>query len=171
MDTVCAWCNKQIINEGSEITVSQRPVSHGICLECAKRMFAELSESMNEYLNRFDIPILIIDKNENLVSANDKALKRAGIKPEELKGMRCGDVIECSHATELGRCGKTVHCQSCVIRNSVLYTHSTGKSRVRVPAFPDIQQYDPEQKAQILISTEKVGEMVFIKIEGLPEKN
>ncbi len=170
MDTICAWCNEKIVDNGVS-EVSNRPVSHGICLSCAKKMFSELSENMNEYLNRFDIPILIIDKDENVVSANDKALKRAGLKPEELKGMRCGDVIECVHATELGRCGRTVHCQSCVIRNSVLFTHNTGKSRFRVPAFPDIQQYDPEKKTQLFISTEKVGEMVFIKIEGLPDKD
>lgn len=165
MKNLCAWCNQNIFKDADENSESVRPVSHGICIACAKKMFSELSEDMNAYLNRFDIPILIVDKDENVISANEKALKKAGLKPEELKGMRCGDVIECVNATEIGRCGKTIHCQSCVIRNSVLFTHNTGKPQIRIPAFPDTQQFESVKPSCVLISTEKVGEMVFIKIE------
>jgi len=168
MKTLCAWCNKGILHDETDENEASRPVSHGICISCAKKMFSELSESMHEYLNRFDVPILIIDSEENVVSANDKALKKAGLRRDELKGMRCGDVIECVHATETGRCGKTIHCQSCVIRNSVLFTHETGKPCFRVPALPDSQQYKTCKPLRVLISTEKVGEMVFIKIEEDP---
>lgn len=164
MNTFCAWCKKSI-NTDDFASNDLNPVSHGICKECARKMFEELTEPIEEYLDRFDLPILVIDAEEGVVTANQKALNKIGLKKEDLKGMRCGDVLQCVHATEGQGCGRTVHCQSCVIRNSVLYTHKTGLPRIRVPSFPDLQQYDDNVSAALLISTEKVGDVVLLKIE------
>lgn len=165
MKTLCAWCKKPVNYENDEVPSQENPVSHGICKDCAQMMFKELTEPIETFLDRFDIPILVIDANEGVMAANQKAIKRAGLDKKELKGLRCGDVLQCAHAGEAGGCGRTIHCQSCVIRNTVLYTNKTGLPRIRIPSFPDIQQYDNIAKPMLLISTEKVGELVLLKIE------
>lgn len=168
MKTFCAWCKKPINFENNDVPSQINPVSHGICKDCAQLMFKELTEPIETFLDRFDMPILVIDSNEGVVTANKKAMKKAGLDKNELKGLRCGDVLQCVHAGESGGCGRTVHCQSCVIRNTVLYTHKTGLPRIRIPSFPDVQQYDNNLKPMLLISTEKVGELVLLKIEESP---
>jgi PAS domain-containing protein len=167
MTSNCAWCKKALeIDTDADVLV--HPVSHGICRDCARKMFAEFTEPMQVFLNRFEIPILVIDAAENVITANSRAKKRAGLEDSDLKGMRCGDVLHCIHAIEPGGCGRTIHCQSCVIRNSVLHTFKTGEPLLQVPAYPDLQQFDDNHEKMFLISTEKIGETVFLKIEEIP---
>ncbi len=172
MDKHCAWCGKIISQDNLGQHIPIQLISHGICKECAKDLFEDLSESLSEFLERFDLPILVVNPCEEIIAANKKAIRNGNISPEKLKGMKCGDVLECVHAEEAGGCGKTVHCHSCVIRNTVLHTYKTGKPFYNVPAVPDLRQYDDSPQRQLLISTEKIGETVVLRIEetGLPSQ-
>lgn len=164
MTTLCAWCNKTIVDQDDEDD-KVAPISHGICKKCAKIMFSEVAESLDTFLERFNVPILVIDAAENVLAANKRALARASLKAADLPGMRCGDVLQCINATDAAGCGRTVHCHSCVIRNSVLHTQATGLPVVQVPSFPDLQQFTDKGISCLLISTEKIGEIVLLKIE------
>jgi hypothetical protein len=63
--------------------------------------------------------------------------------------------------------GNTVHCKSSTIRIIVLETFATGKSFVRVPAYPDIQTVSGIKTMRYLITTERVGVFVLLRIEEM----
>lgn len=166
MQTKCAWCKSTIIESSDEN--NERPVSHGICNSCAHKMFADMAETMNDYLNRLPMPILVIDGNDQVVAANAKALEKTDLRPVENSRLRAGDVIECVHAIQPEGCGKTIHCRACILRRTILHTHKTGLPCSKVPASNDLQFLDKVETANYLISTEKVGELVVVKIEDNP---
>lgn len=66
-------------------------------------------------------------------------------------------------------CGQTIHCKSCTIRNSVMDTLNTGISHTNVPAYLDKSL---SKKTKYLITTEKAGDAVLLRIDELSdEKN
>ncbi|MBI1388963.1 MAG: hypothetical protein GC154_10995 [bacterium] len=162
MEKYCAWCG---IHLGTiEAVGKPGMVSHGICIECAEKLFQENPLQIQYFLNRFEIPILLVDDDCRVISANDRALELTCQSLECATGRLAGDVMECKHA-KAGGCGKTVHCKACAIRNSVTHTHQTGETLYRIPAFQNLIQGDREIKVRFLISTEKIKDVVILKIE------
>lgn len=162
MQTRCAWCGGIIADFNQENP--DRPISHGICLECVRRMFIAMVEPIENFLNRFKVPVMVINNEERVVALNLKGLDMAGHIKSDAR-LRCGDAIECINASKPEGCGRTVHCRACTIRNSVLHTYSTGQPLKNIPAYPDLQSFDTFKQNNFLISTEKVGELVILKIE------
>jgi hypothetical protein len=77
-----------------------------------------------------------------------------------------GDVFECEYARHPDGCGRTIHCSGCAIRRSVTTTFQTGQALHHVPA--QLKQYPQENRqVEMLISTEKVGDTVWLRIEAL----
>lgn len=71
----------------------------------------------------------VIDKNRQIVYANDELLNVLGINSlEPILGKRPGEVISCIHASEepLG-CGTSKACAYCGAVNSILASQRTGK--------------------------------------------
>jgi hypothetical protein len=100
-------------------------------------------------------------------TGNKHARRMFGGGISRLDGRRGGEVIECVHAREPGGCGGTLHCKSCTIRRTVLDTFATGRSFVRVPAYPDVQTESGVKTLNVWISTEKVGTFVLLQIENI----
>lgn len=99
------------------------------------------------------------------MAANRFALQKKGHRIEIARGTRTGDLIECIHAYEAGGCGRTLHCRACTIRNLVKKTYETGVAAEKVPATADIAVAGVAEKIQYLITTEKIGDFVALKIE------
>lgn len=87
---------------------------------------------------------------------------------EEIVGELSGDVFDCKHAVE--GCGQNIHCKTCTIRKTVNETYKTGKSFSKVPAYPDLNYVTNENKIKFLISTEKKGEAVVLRIDEVSEE-
>lgn len=88
-------------------------------------------------------------------------------KPEEVEGELGGDAFGCRHANLPGGCGSTVHCKTCTIRMTVMDTLQSGKSHIRVPAYPDLHHMTGENRIRFLITTERVGEAVLLRIDDV----
>jgi hypothetical protein len=172
MKTICAWCNKEISADSGQ---ADGMISHGICLECQDYFFPPHGpRSFSEFLDLLPVPVLVVDDDVKLISTNKKARRLLAKKASKIRGLHLGDALECPYARLPGGCGKAVHCRSCTVRLTVHDTYMTGRSHYDVPAYQDIC-FDREVKnICFLISTEKSGEFVFLKIHEVkyePEKS
>ncbi len=170
MKIICAWCNKEIKADDQPVGSSGFEVSHGMCQECAEQFLANESLTLEEFLNRLDAPVLMVNEDVEVLLANDQALQILGKNLETVKGFRSGDALECAHARLPEGCGRTIHCKTCTIRISVTETFKTGKCFRRVPAYLDRADRDAVQRIGFLISTEKVGDVVLLRVDTvIPE--
>jgi hypothetical protein len=163
MRKVCAWCKKEL-SAGDHR--HDDVISHGICTDCME-YFASGKRvlSLREYLDRLDVPVVVVDDDLRVVTANGRARSLFGKELPEIEGSYSGNVLECAYSRHPGGCGTTVHCRTCTIRNTVTDTYRTAKSHVKVPAYANRQSGDGEEKVRFLISTEKAGAFVLLRID------
>ncbi|OGS02252.1 MAG: hypothetical protein A2339_05690 [Elusimicrobia bacterium RIFOXYB12_FULL_50_12] len=124
-----------------------------------------VSETLRSFLNKFEFPVLQVDKDGRIMLTNDKVNAMLRKSPEEVDGKLGGDVIECVYSKEPGGCGKTVHCKGCAIRNTVMASHDTGESFSNIDAYQDIQTNEGVKRVHFKISTEKILDVVLLKVE------
>jgi hypothetical protein len=168
MKTVCAWCNKEIAEDSGE---PDGMISHSICLDCRDYFFPPGGpRSFTDFLDLLPVPILVVDDDARLVSVNKKARRLFRKKTGRIKGVHLGEAIVCPYARLPGGCGQTVHCRSCTVRLTIHDTYTTGQSHYDVPAYLDICFAREVKNISFLISTEKSGEFVFLKIQEVKDK-
>jgi PAS domain-containing protein len=75
----------------------------------------------------------VIDKNRQIVYANDELLSLLGIKTlEPILGKRPGEFISCIHSTEEeSGCGTSHACAHCGAVNAILESQRTGMKSIR----------------------------------------
>ena len=101
------------------------------------------------------------------MSANSAARAVVGKELTAIDDRLAGEVFECAHSDLPGGCGKTQHCKACTIRNSVEETLATGVGVERVPAYQSIKTPNGVQQQRFLISTERVGDSVMLRIDDV----
>jgi hypothetical protein len=169
MRVICAWCKKDLGTKATT-SVDESPVSHGICPDCVKKIMAPLGKPLETFLDTLAGPVLAVDGDGRVFSANAAGYSLLKKTPADVKGQLGGDVFECKWAKTPGGCGKTIHCKSCTIRMTVTDTMTTGKSHIRTEAYPDLFYITKDMRVRFLISTEKVGEAVLLRIDEVKEE-
>lgn len=167
MKSVCAWC-KSDIGEIKE-DLDTLGITHGICEKCVKILLSENSKSMHEFLDSLCVPVMMIESGVKVRTGNKYARELLGKELSEMEDHRPGDIIECVYSHAPGGCGSDLHCKSCVIRNTVTETFATGKSFINVPAYPDIEILSNVKSMRFTISTEKVGDLVLLRIDDVKD--
>lgn len=162
MKSVCAWC-------GIVLADSPDPddeVSHGICEPCSQ-FFLSSSDStkLGSFLNRLPFPVMVVDSDVMVVDGNTAGLELVGKDREDVLGRLGGEVVECANARLPGGCGKTEHCSGCVLRRSASYTYTSGKSVTDEPCSLLRRVGEGERTVNFLVSTQKVGHAVLLKLE------
>lgn len=81
-----------------------------------------------QLLNSFPDPIMILNKNRQIVAYNAKALELFnGFQPEEIYGLRVGEALNCIHSHEgPNGCGTTAACVQCGAAQCIKFTADTG---------------------------------------------
>lgn len=102
-------------------------------------------------------------------TANKEACNFLGKSIADVTGFTGGDVFECENARLPEGCGKTFHCSGCTIRNTVMDTVETGKANRKVKAYLNPQSLNESNRFELLISTEKIGGVVFLKVEEIQQ--
>lgn len=168
MKVMCAWCGASLAEQRK--SGNDDRMSHGLCSSCAAGVRTEGGIRLQNYLNLLDAPVVAVDAAGVVKVANDKACALFGKGASSVVGRKGGDVFECIHAGEPGGCGGTVHCSACAIRKAVTETFASGKPSIRVPAY--LKQVRAGRKGEIslYISTEKVGDAVFLRIDRIEKK-
>lgn len=168
MPRLCIWCGNELAT-----IIGQEPVTNMVCPTCLHNI-TQSRTSLKKILNRYTFPVLVIDKSGNTQYANSSALLSLDQKLEIIKNQPGGNVIRCIHSYLDEGCGNTIHCAACTIRNTVMATHRDGKSRNKIEAYNYIKKGDEVKKVQLYISTEKLDEIVLLKLDQMnvmPEIN
>jgi PAS domain-containing protein len=156
---VCAFCRKDL---GSKPPLDDARMTHGMCPECSGHFGAQWDGmSYQEYLERFDFPVVVVGGDLRVVAANRAAGDMLGRESGELIGLLGGEALECSHARLPGGCGQTVHCTTCTIRNAVTRASRTGEASGRVPALLSRS----ERTYDLMVSATRDGELVRVTVE------
>jgi len=118
------------------------------------------------------VPLFVVNPDSGFIYAN--AQGRALIS-EDLTGMQnsppVGEVFECIYSKSSTGCGETLHCKSCTIRNTVLATVTTGINYERIPAYMDLDAEAGQKAVRFLISTQRIGEFVLLRIHDVKASN
>jgi len=165
MKRVCAWCQADLGEVESKAN-PENAITHGICCSCAARLRSTRGEPLQDFLNRLGVPVLLVESEPRVMTANEPARKLLGKCLGEIEGRRGGELIECVHASQFDGCSQPTHCKTCKIRNTVLETFETGRSFLHVQTFPDIQVGQEVKKMSLEISTEKVRDVVLLRIDN-----
>jgi len=169
MKRICAWCSKEILPES---VMEEEGVTHGICESCRDYFFSPQGPpTFSGFLDMLSVPVVVVDEEVKVVAANEKARQFLGKSAGEITGKNLGDAIECSYARLPEGCGRSVHCRSCAVRMAVLDTFLTGESHYDVPAYDDLSFYKKDRSIKFLISTEKSGDYVYLRIHEVKEQN
>jgi len=163
MKRVCAWCGREMEpGQGGQ----NAPITHGICLSCMRRVLNERSSSLPEFLENLEAPVIVVDAEAVVQEANLRAYALLDKDRTHVAGHRAGEIIECAYAHLPGGCGSSEHCRTgCVIRRSVTLTHSTGQAVEGIMAEQEIETPQGVRRQRFLISTERAGELVLLRID------
>lgn len=165
MKVVCAWCQKVLVDDPSE----GAEVSHGICVECRKRVKGETTTSLRDFLNDLEFPVLATDGDRVVLAANRAAEKILGKSATQMTNARVGVAIECYYSGMPGGCGKTAQCRGCALRQNIADTYRDGQPRYGVYAEKRLGNGTVFKMVQFKFSTQKVGKAVVFLIEELKE--
>lgn len=165
MKRVCSWCNTEIavILDGS----NEEIITHGICDSCSRKMLWPHRPEMIDFIERLTAPIIVVGPTGNVSTANKQAREILQKELPDIEGLPGGIVFECIFAKLPEGCGKTIHCDGCTIRNTVMDTFTSGKSHLKVPAGLSWGTTENRVELQFLISTEKVNDVVLLRIDSI----
>ena len=170
MKRICAWCKKKLGSVDSR-SDTENVITHGICANCGENLMFQLGVELEEFLNSLAQPVVLVNGTGTIVTGNDHARKLLRKGPAEIEGYRGGEVFECAYARLPEGCGNTMHCSGCTIRRTVMETYGTGKSFLRVPATLNTNTLQKPERIKLLISTEKIAELVLLRIDEIEAQN
>jgi PAS domain-containing protein len=166
MRRICAWCRKELQGVDSQAG-TENVITHGICRNCRDNILFQLGVELEAYLDSLQVPIILVNREGIVVSVNNQAKTMLCKDLAEIKGYKGGEVFECAYARLPEGCGNTTHCSGCTIRRTVMETYGTGKSFLRVPATLNQNSPEDPKETNLLISTERIAELVLLRIDKI----
>jgi hypothetical protein len=125
---------------------------------------------LQQYLDGLGAPIVVVDPSGTVKTANKQARALLQRELSSIEGYRGGDVFECAYAGLPEGCGNTIHCSGCTIRRAVMETFDTEESKLKVPAILNRGNVGAPEQLQSLISTERVGDVVLLRIDAVGDQ-
>lgn len=161
MKIICSYCRKDM---GEKEPLEDTDPTHSICDECYAYYIDQIrGMSCSDYLDRYDVPILIVDRQGRVAASNRRAQEALGRSEREMTGLLGGEVMECEFARLPGGCGGTEHCLACSIRKTVEETFNTGESVLRKKTYLNRS----DRRYELVISTCRVNGFVRIIVEEM----
>jgi hypothetical protein len=90
MQTICAWCNINL-SKDEEAAHKDSPVSHGMCQKCAAKFMSELKFPVSQFLDKFFHPIVVVNHEGKIATANKSAQALLGKSLPGIMGFPGGD--------------------------------------------------------------------------------
>lgn len=167
MKRICAWCNKPY---GDTEQDDDGPVTHGICETC-EGLFKNLrTGSLRDHLNTYSEPILCVDSDCRVLTANDTACDLLGHSTHSIGDLLFGQVVLCPWALRDAGCGTHEHCLACTVRGMVGDTFASATGMERRPAYVDRTLSDGHlQRIRLLVTSERRKNVVLIRIDEVSE--
>jgi len=165
MKRICAWCQTSLGEISSDLH-SEQVITHGICDTCLNKLFKDRDVDFIPFLNSLSAPVVLIDENNNYLSANSRALEILGKDYQDINKKRIGDVFACENAHLEGGCGHTVRCGGCQMLQLIKDTYDGKDSFNHVPVNLIEKQGDTRQELNLELTTEKVNGLVLLRIDS-----
>jgi hypothetical protein len=164
----CAWCGRDY---GSPHDPSEHDfITHGICPDCENHLQHSRPGSLREFLNRYDTPILCVDGDVQVLTANDAACALLSKSVDEIGDAMGGQVMECCWARLPDGCGRTEHCVACTIRRLVTGTlDGLGNTRDWLAYVERLDDGGQVRRVDLRVSSERHGESVLLRIDGVDD--
>lgn len=161
MEKICSYCKK---NMGDCEPFGETGISHGMCDTCFASFDNQLDGvSLENYIEKFDLPVLIVNEDARILAANRLAQQTIDKPIRDMIGSHAGNVMECAHARLPEGCGNTVHCLGCTIRNTINEVTKSNDSRLHVSAVLS----QDEKNIDMVLSAEKIDSFIQITIEQI----
>jgi len=166
MDVVCAWCGNRLSSssQGAERETDVL-ISHGMCPECAENFSFQSGVSLQEYVESFQDPIVILGRGSEIVSANARARELMPHLAEGLVGCELGQVFECARARKPGACNNQTHCSGCVIRRAIEGLRRGAESFACLPALRRAMREEGRHKMDMVISAVRVRGIIMLRLQ------
>ena len=164
---VCAWCNRQMKTLQTDIRNHDGLVTHTICDDCADNLDFQMGVTLTRYIDSLKIPIIALDEKGRIIAVNNGARKLHGNETITTSTDWDDKIFECAHARLPEGCMKAVHCSGCAIRFITADTYRTGTSQLAVPAHFNSCSADVTEKIELLVSADKIENIVFLHITRL----
>ena len=161
---ICTFCHCKLGTIEESQSASER-ISHGICPTCIKENFYDCGEKLTDFLDDIPVPICVISNDRRVRYTNTAGQQLLGKEMQQIYGRVGGEVFRCSYAHLPEGCGKSIHCHSCTINQLVSETAVTGEAFHQVGAYLDMDGLSGIETVKLLISTEKIGPYVFLRID------
>lgn len=145
---------------------SGKLISHGLCHACLPTFMAGSGQPFTDFLDTLAGSILVMDAECRVIAANSLGRQHLAKELATIEGRLGGEVFECTYAKLPGGCGRSLHCKTCAIRKAVTRTAETGEGCLRVPAFMDLGDISKDLTVCLLITTEKVNDLVLLRIDA-----
>lgn len=125
---------------------------------------------LREFLDQIRAPVAVVDAQGIIRAVNKAGRTLVGKTSAQTDGLPGGNIFECEYSHLPEGCGKTAHCSGCAIRNTVMDTHRSGRSHSHVTANLRQRQTAGTQDLRLQISTEKVNEVVLLRVDEIKPK-
>ena len=163
---VCAWCDKLMGYAPFEAPDPRYNITHGICIDCKEQIMSSRKKPLHDFLNRFEEPIYALNDNMMVKASNQSGMQYINKPLKRINNKIAGEVLGCVFASSAGGCGNQSECKNCILRNSVNETFAAGKGVNNISTELKIQTPDGFESTTISITTEKVGDIVFLQINN-----
>jgi len=162
---LCSRCRKEL---KPRISLSGQSRVYDVCPDCEAELTRQLKGTVLEkFLDTLGSPALVVNEDMRVIAYNQSCFQQlCGMDPKP-KGLLAGEFLDCHNAASSKRCGATPNCLDCAIRLTAINTFQTGTPQQYVPAFLTGKDNDRKVERKFLISTDKIENMVQIKVEGL----
>ncbi len=167
MSIECMYCSAAIKDQEQENNF----ITSGICSGCIESVFNQQDDPLISFLDKFDVPILLMQPDPRQVrTANKKVCELFEKDLSQIEGRRGGQVFDCKHAFTEAGCGKDDNCEDCKIKNSIVDTFTSGKSHDGIFTVLEIMKNTTLSPYALQISTEKIGDLALIRIDKYEKK-
>jgi hypothetical protein len=140
------------------------------CNNCVKEREPDKAADAASYsrtIEAIDGPVLLMQGNpRQVVTANRQALALFGKELSEVEGRRGGEVFDCVLSFTEAGCGKDPGCEGCPIKDAIVDTFSSSRPHQGVAATLQVKKAGGTEDRLVRVSTEKVGELALVRIEG-----
>jgi PAS domain-containing protein len=166
MKQICSWCGIQIRGETGKVD-DQSGLSHGICDSCVHELRLDSPGKIKALLDKLNNPVLSLDENLHIISANTAALELLETDVEKVAGNLQGDALECVFSFLPGGCGHTKACDSCSIRETVIDTQESGEPAIQKETYLYKQEGNGAIKTKLTLSTEQNDDVTLVRFDQL----
>jgi len=138
----------------------------GVCPNCEEHFNRQSVQDMVKFLETLAHPALLVNQDLRVVAYNENCLRNLCNGTPQPKGLLGGEFLGCQNALLPERCGGSVACLDCAIRQAAAQTLRTGKPQRNIRAHLTRMEGNRKVRLELLVSTDKLGDLVQIIVNS-----